>query len=101
MDARSAQVQQQLRERDAEINRLQREQRVRTDAQIQQKDEEIQQQGTELRERDTQLSRQQRELQTLRVRKWDIELCMCEYMMISLMLGGQRKIVSKSKGYGC
>ena len=30
MDARSAQVQQQLRERDAEINRLQRELRVRS-----------------------------------------------------------------------
>ena len=76
MYARSVQVQQQLRERDAEINRLQREQRVRKDAQIQQKDEEIQQQGTKLRERGTQLNRQQTELQTLRVRKWDIELCM-------------------------
>ena len=31
MDARSAQVQQQLQERDAEINRLQRELRVRID----------------------------------------------------------------------
>ena len=29
MDARSAQFQQQLRERDAEINRLQREMRIR------------------------------------------------------------------------
>ena len=42
------------------------------DAQLQQKDGQIQRQATELRERTL---RQQRELQTLKVRKWDIELC--------------------------
>ena len=40
------------------------------DTQLQQKDDQIQQQGTELRERTLQLNRQQREVQTLRVRKW-------------------------------
>ena len=40
------------------------------DDQIQQKDDRIQQQGTELQERTLQLNRQQREVQSLRVRKW-------------------------------
>ena len=39
------------------------------DTQLQQQDGQIQQQGAELQEKATQISRQQRELQTLRVRK--------------------------------
>ena len=41
---------------------------------LQQKDGQIQQQGAELQEKALQLNRQQRELQTLRVRKMDILL---------------------------
>ena len=40
------------------------------ETQLQEKNGRIQQQGTELQERTLQLNRQQRELQTLRVRRW-------------------------------
>ena len=66
------------------------------DDQLQQKDEEIQQKATELRERDTQINRQQRELQTLGVRKREKKSCtMFVYMIISLMIGRQRKVASE------
>ena len=63
---------------------------------LRQKDDQLEQQGTELREKVAQINRQQRELQTVMVRKLDFYIVWKDDVLH--LLGGQKKITGRGGG---